>query len=94
MSVSKHRHAHPQHAQDQANSKSNKRVVAGGLIIAAAAAFALSKFFKSRQLQDVETFVLKSDNGTEAHIRPLGCCIQSTLSATLLGRAAHGAIGF
>ena len=62
-----------------ADHKRKQIVVGGALIAAAAAAFALGRHvLRTRQLKEMETFVLKADNGTEAHIRPLGCCIQRT----------------
>lgn len=56
--------------------------VTGGVIVAVAAVawFAFGKQFVSqRRFKNMETYVLKADNGTEAHIRPLGCCIQSAI---------------
>lgn len=59
------------------DEKRRNIVLGGALIAAAAAAFAFGRHLsKARRLKEMETFVLKADNGTEAHIRPLGCCIQ------------------
>ena len=60
--------------------RNRKRAVTGGVVIAVAAAawFAFGKqYLAQRRLRSMETFVLKADNGAEAHVRPLGCCIQS-----------------
>lgn len=57
-----------------------RKQAVGGVIVAVAAAawFAFGKqILARRRLQSMETFILKADNGVEAHIRPLGCCIQS-----------------
>lgn len=58
------------------------RATTGGVVIvvAAAAWFAFGKqYLAQRRLKSMETFVLTADSGAEAHIRPLGCCIQSML---------------
>ena len=68
---------HSQRQEVRTDEKRRNIVLGGTLIAAAAAAFAFGRHLsKARQLKDMETFVLKADNGTEAHIRPLGCCIQ------------------
>ena len=62
------------------DEKKNKLAVAGLVIAAAAAAVALGRhLLQEQKFRKMATFVLKADNGTEAHIRPLGCCIQRTL---------------
>jgi hypothetical protein len=71
-------HAHVERDEIDTDGK-RKKIVGGALIAAAAAAFALGRhILKARYLKEMETFVLRADNGTEAHIRPLGCCIQRT----------------
>ncbi len=77
------KHTSSEHHELNRDDKRKKIAVTGALIAAAAAAFALGRHvLKARQLQEMETFVLKSENGTEAHIRPLGCCIQRKLCKT------------
>ena len=74
-----------QQAVASPDDKRKKMAVSGAVIAVLAAAFALVKHIvKSRQLKEMETFVLKADNGTEAHVRPLGCCIQRTPSPPVL----------
>lgn len=59
--------------------------VAGAVIAAAAAAVALGRhLLQEQKYKKMPTFVLKADNGTEAHIRPLGCCIQRMLPLLVL----------
>jgi hypothetical protein len=71
-------HAHVERDGLNTDDK-RKKIVGGALIAAAAAAFALGRhILKARYFKEMETFVLRADNGTEAHIRPLGCCIQRT----------------
>lgn len=71
-------HAHVERVEMNTDGK-RKTIVGGALIAAAAAAFALGRhILKARNFKEMETFVLGADNGTEAHIRPLGCCIQRT----------------
>ena len=54
-----------------------KIAVAGVVIAAAAAAVALGRhLLQEQKFKRMPVFVLKAENGTEAHIRPLGCCIQ------------------
>ena len=77
MGRCRHGNKNAEDARTDSDSKQTKRAVAGGLMLAADAAFALAKQLSSLQLKAVQTIVLRSDNGTEAHIRPLGCCIQS-----------------
>lgn len=57
-----------------------RKQAVGGVIVAVAAAawFAFGKhYLAQRRFKNMDTFILKADNGVEAHIRPLGCCIQS-----------------
>ena len=62
------------------DDKRNKVAVAGVVIAAAAAAVALGRhLLQERKFKRMSVFVLRADNGTEAHIRPLGCCIQRML---------------
>ena len=69
---------HVEHDEINTDGK-RKKIVGGALIAAAAAAFALGRhILKARYFKEMETFVLTAENGTEAHIRPLGCCIQRT----------------
>lgn len=59
--------------------------VAGVVIAAAAAAVALGRhLLQEKKYKNMPTFVLKADNGTEAHVRPLGCCIQRMLPLLVL----------
>lgn len=69
-------HAHVERGELN-NDGNRKKIVGGALIAAAAAALALGRhMLKSRCFKEMDAFVLRADNGTEAHIRPLGCCIQ------------------
>ena len=63
-----------------AKDRNRARVATGGVVIVVAAAtwFAFGKqYLTQRKLKSMETLILTADNGAEAHIRPLGCCIQS-----------------
>ena len=67
--------------RDTDTESKRKQFAAGGVIVAVATAawFAFGKqVLSQRRFKKMETFILKADNGTAAHIRPLGCCIQST----------------
>lgn len=72
------------------DDKKKKIAVAGVVIAAAAAAVAVGRhLLQEQKFKRMPVFVLKADNGTEAHIRPLGCCIQrKPLSFGLLPRRA------
>lgn len=64
----------------QNDDKKTKIAVAGAVIAAASAAVALARhLLQEQKFRRMPVFVLKADNGTEAHIRPLGCCIQRML---------------
>ena len=64
----------------QNDDKKKQIAVAGVVIAAAAAAVALGRhLLQEQKFKKMPAFVLKADNGTEAHIRPLGCCIQRML---------------
>lgn len=70
------------------DDKKKTVAVAGVVIAAAAAAVALGRhLLHERKFKSMSVFVLKADNGTEAHIRPLGCCIQRMLLPAFLASA-------
>lgn len=59
------------------DDKKKKIALAGVVIAAAAAAVAVGRhLLQEQKFKRMPVYVLKADNGTEAHIRPLGCCIQ------------------
>ena len=77
IEINQHSHGSAEAQRTTGDEKKNRIAVAGAVIAAAAAAFAVGKHLLCQQkFKNMQTFVLKADNGTEAHIRPLGCCIQ------------------
>ena len=67
------------------DDKKRNVAVAGAVIAAAVAAVALGRhLLQEQKYKKMPTFVLRADNGTEAHIRPLGCCIQRMLPRLVL----------
>ncbi|DBA85235.1 TPA: hypothetical protein ACH3X2_005938 [Trebouxia sp. C0005] len=87
-------HAHVERGELN-NDGNRKKIVGGALIAAAAAALALGRhMLKSRCFKEMDAFVLRADNGTEAHIRPLGCCIQRLLVPGADGSIQDVVLGF
>lgn len=77
------------------DEKKNRIAVAGAVIAAAAAAFAVGKhFLREQKYKNMQTFVLRAENGTEAHIRPLGCCIQRMSFSAGIARSGRTQLDF
>ena len=77
VELSRRGHSATEDSDTGGGDNRKKIAVTGVVIAAAAAAFALGRhLLEEQKLKKMQTIVLKADNGTEAHIRPLGCCIQ------------------
>lgn len=80
VELSQEDHSRPHSRRVSTDDRKRNVAVAGAVIAAAAAAVALARhLLQEQKFRKIATFVLKADNGTEAHIRPLGCCIQRML---------------
>lgn len=95
VELSQEDHSRPHSRRVSTDDRKRNVAVAGAVIAAAAAAVALARhLLQEQKFRKIATFVLKADNGTEAHIRPLGCCIQRLLVPDADGTIKDVVLGF